>query len=554
MAAAPTEDSHVLVAADLLLPAGECCTQTLGTVAAKGAGKSYLAGVIVEGLYAAGAPFAVFDPVGNWSSVTLAADGKGPGLGVVVIGGERADVPLDEERAEVIGGFLLERGSSVVFDVSELSKSKRKGYVAAVAEGMFRAARRVKRPYMVVLEEAQVFAPQHAARGEERMLGAITDIVRLGRNHGLGSMLITQRPQSVSKEVLNMIECLFVGNLRGPQERKAIQGWVNEQGADEARAALADLPQLAPGEFFCWSPSWLRTFKKIRVSEKWTFDGSSTPTLGQRLAPVHRSDRSRNKMLEQLITALGGLSHRLAHESDVGERDGEAAELRKRLAAATREIDQLRAEINRLNEIAAVARSCRDSLAAVTLVQRTAARLVKAPRNPVTEAPVPDDTAASGSTSSLDGAALRVLQTLAWQSGPIAKRRLALLCRYSPKGGGFGNVLSRLRKPGFITGSTELAITAAGRKEAGPVEQPPREPRSLLEWWLAHPRVDGPMGVILRAAVEHGKPTSAVELAKLAGYAPNTGGFNNPLSRLRVLGLMLGGKGEIRITPELMGG
>ena len=65
--------------------------------------------------------------------------------------------------------------------------------------------------------------------GDERMLGAFEDLVRLGRNYGIGVSLISQRPQSVNKEVLNMTECLFVLQVNGAQERKALTDWIVEK-------------------------------------------------------------------------------------------------------------------------------------------------------------------------------------------------------------------------------------------------------------------------------------------------------------------------------------
>jgi DNA helicase HerA-like ATPase len=47
------------------------------------------------------------------------------------------------------------------------------------------------------------------------MVGIYEEIIRLGRNYGIGVSMITQRPQSVNKEVLNQTECLFVGQVNG---------------------------------------------------------------------------------------------------------------------------------------------------------------------------------------------------------------------------------------------------------------------------------------------------------------------------------------------------
>ena len=595
MAVAPLPAPSVQVAPDLAMPASQTCTQTLGAIGAKGAGKSYLAGVIVEGLFDAGAPFAVFDPIGNWHALTRAADGKGPGLGVVVIGGEQADVPLDEHAAEALGTYLLTEGVSAVIDVSELSKTKRKSYVAAIAEAMYIAARRVKQPYMVVLEEAQLFAPQHAARGEERMLGSITDIVRLGRNHGLGAMLLTQRPQSVSKEVLNQIECLFVGQLRGPQERKAIDGWVlgNEAGQTVTRADLDALPKLSPGEFFCWSPSWLRLFRKIRVANKRTFDGSSTPVLGER---AQASVKSARAGLDAIINALGALSVEDPIVPDLRPVDAEAraevetlrtkvaewrrtaedyqrqmVEVSEQLTRAQAECEALRAAIAsamhvldferdgppwviRAPDVPRLPRAPDDlPLGAglkFKLEAKQAARQLPQGRA-VDKQRVPGEVPRRSTSGELDGPMRKILTVLVVHGG-MTKRKLALLAGYSARGGGFGNPLSRLRTAGFVEGTNAITATDAGRRAIGTVDRPPPRGHALLMWWCVH--IDGPMAKILGALAKC-SPRLAVkpdDLAKLAGYTPGTGGFNNPLSRLKTLGLIVGGTREgLRLAEEL---
>lgn len=283
---------EIRLAADLSFDPSQAATQTFGSIAAKGGGKTYLMGRLAEQLHLCGCPVIVLDPVGNWWGIRVSADGKGPGLEFAVIGGEHSDIMIDalaiaaDGVGRQLGTFLASHQTSAVIDISELSNRKRKEFVADFCEELFRGQRKSKRPRMLILEEAQLFAPQHCNKGEERMLGAVTTCVRLGRNHGLGVSMVTQRPQSVSKEVLNQIECLFVGGLRGPQERKAIGGWVTEQGGAEQAFALGNLkrqleglPSLKPGDFFCWSPSWLRIFQPLRCLPKITFDGSSTPTL-----------------------------------------------------------------------------------------------------------------------------------------------------------------------------------------------------------------------------------------------------------------------------------
>ena len=99
------------------------------------------------------------------------------------------------------------------------------------------------------------------------MLGAMEDIVRLGRNYGIGCSLISQRPQSVHKDVLSQVECLVVLQMNGAHERKAIESWVVDHGID-VKEMVRELPSLEIGEAFVWSPQWLRFLGKVKIKKK----------------------------------------------------------------------------------------------------------------------------------------------------------------------------------------------------------------------------------------------------------------------------------------------
>src|SRR5213075_2066852 len=144
------------------------------------------------------------------------------------------------------------------------------------------------------IEESQEFIPQNPMRDEAKMLHVWTRIQKLGRNFGIGSSLISQRPQEVNKKVLNQTELLFVFQLTGPQEREAVANWIEEKGIEEDIAA--ELPKLERGCPHAWSPAWLNISKIVRITQKWTFDGSSTPKVGakqktvQALSPIDLAD------------------------------------------------------------------------------------------------------------------------------------------------------------------------------------------------------------------------------------------------------------------------
>ena len=323
------------VAADLSLD-DTTATETLGVVARKGRGKTFLAGKIVEELYRINCPTTVIDPAGNWWGLTLAANGKDPGLPFVVLGGEHGDLELTAAAGLRLAELVVERSMSVVLDVSGFDDKDMNRFVAEFLERFRIHSQRRRQARMVVFEEAQLLAPQQMSGQMQPMLRAVERIVRLGRNYGIGSILISQRPQSVSKEVLSQVECLFVGQLVEAHARKAVRDWISEKDVD-VKAQLEELPRLERGEFFCWSPSWLRLFRKVKVLPKWTFDASRTPVLGDVASAAEpRSERVTGAELAALRAAL-------ANATDPGGR-GQGGK--------TREAEELVAEVERARAVA----------------------------------------------------------------------------------------------------------------------------------------------------------------------------------------------------------
>lgn len=260
-------------------------TQPFGFIARRGGGKTHNAGVLVEQLLGVGAQVVVIDPVGTWYGLRLAADGKAPSpFPIYVLGGEHGDLELDAAGGELLAGVVLETNVSVVLDISWLNETERKRFVTAFLKALFEGSKRKRAPRMIVLEEAQTFAPQRIMPGDGTMYHAVTQVVRLGRNFGLGCMLISQRPQSVNKEVLTQVECLCVGQLSASLDRKAIEAWVVENEVD--KKWLKELASLPKGTMMVWSPQWLGEFKKVHFNRKTTFDASATPELGKTIEIV----------------------------------------------------------------------------------------------------------------------------------------------------------------------------------------------------------------------------------------------------------------------------
>lgn len=276
-------NSSLLVLADgLELVAVEAAAQRLAWVGTSGSGKTYGCGRYVEQAHACNIPVLILDTVSLWPPIRLAADGKRPGLPFVIVGGDHADVPLELGRGAELARFLITQNASAVVDLSDYAPDERAPFVADLCERLLIELKHQKkrRPRFVVYDEAQDLAPQIPAKGEARMLKAVSALIRKGRNHLCGTVLLTQRPADVSKTALNLCGNLFLGGMFAAHDRKAMRDWAGAKARSPlVEQQLKELPELQPGEFFFWSPSWMKRYQRVHVLPKWTFDGSSSTPL-----------------------------------------------------------------------------------------------------------------------------------------------------------------------------------------------------------------------------------------------------------------------------------
>ena len=282
----------VVIAENLGFDARAAAAQRMAWLGASGSGKSYGCGRYVEQLSDAGVPVILLDTVGIWAAVRLGADGQSAGLSFVVIGGDHADVPLDLSAGKQLAKFLVTQRASAVLDLSDYEPEERADFVADFCAALLPLIKVARHPMVVVFDEAQDLVPQTPAKGEQRMKAAVSALIRKGRNHACGTVVVTQRPQDIAKAAFDQVGNVFVGSLFGKHERDAMRNWVGRLARSSAvERQLDELPALQPGEFFFWSPQWLKRYEKIHVLPKRTFDGSSTTPLATdaalgKIAPV----------------------------------------------------------------------------------------------------------------------------------------------------------------------------------------------------------------------------------------------------------------------------
>jgi len=253
-------------------------TQTFAALARRGAGKTYLASVMAEGMLEADLQVVWLDPVGvAWG---LRADGKRKGYQVLILGGEHRDAPLDPASGKYLAEFTVAERVPLILDVSEFSEADMRRFVADYLLTLYHKNRH---PLHLFLDEADEWAPQTGYGPEQaKVLHATQQVVRRGRARGLGVTLISQRPAVLNKSVLTQAEVLVLLQITGPHDQAAAESWIQYHGTKEERERImTSLPKLQRGQCWVYSPGWLRTLSQVSVRERWTFDSSRTPEVGE---------------------------------------------------------------------------------------------------------------------------------------------------------------------------------------------------------------------------------------------------------------------------------
>lgn len=585
-----TTTKYLALADGLRLPIDDAATQTYGFIARKGAGKTYAAGKLTELLLDAGVQVVILDLVGNWYGLRLAADGKGDGFDIPVLGGLRGDIPMNAAAGELVADLVADTGRSVILDLSQFSKGERKKFATAFGERLWarKKAELDPTPLHLVIEESQLIIPQVVRGDDARMVGIFEEIVRLGRNYGIGVSLISQRPQSVNKEALTQVECLVVLQVNGTPERKALREWIVDKGLDVD--LLRELPSLPVGTAYVWSPQWLGILQKVTIGRKRTYDASATPTVGRRRASRELKPLDLASLQERMASVIAK-----AQATDPKALQAKVRDLERQLAQRPTEtvervvekivevpvvtdaqIGELRTVAERAatmgaqlldlaNTITAQLATVRPTTGVRPNVDRPGPSSEDRRRQPVARKvdtlnvssnagetarsvnrPAPTEGVTAPQQRILD--ALATFEALSLRD--VDKSNVAVFADASPTSSSFTNNLGRLRSMGLVDYpvSGRVALTEAGQAQAAPTERIASLDQLHAAWYakLPNPQVR----ILAELVAAYPNPIDKVDLASFAQQSPTSSSYTNNLGRLRSLGLVTK-KGPIAATELL---
>ncbi|GHA37690.1 ATP-binding protein [Devosia pacifica] len=230
-----------------------------------GSGKSHLLRRLLE----QSAPWVqqcVIDPEGDF--VTLADK-----FGHVVV-----DAARTEHELTRIAGRIREHRVSVVLDLEGLEVDQQMRAAAAFLGGLFDADRDFWYPVLVVVDEAQLFAPAAAGdvsdEARKLSLGAMTNLMCRGRKRGLAGVIATQRLAKLAKNVAAEASNFLMGRtfLDIDMARAADLLGMDRRQAEQFR-------DLERGRFIALGPALSRRPLPITIGPVETAARSTSPKL-----------------------------------------------------------------------------------------------------------------------------------------------------------------------------------------------------------------------------------------------------------------------------------
>lgn len=248
---------------DLALPLSEVIGQCVAILGIRGSGKSNTAGVIFEELLSAHYPLSIVDIDGEYFGLKEKYE-------VLVVGaGENVDIELDVDAAPGVAELSLREGVPVILDVSDMLADERELFVLEYLTRIWSLAGKLRKPYMIGIEECHEFIPQGVRTDLKEV---IARIALRGRKRGLGAVIVSQRSAKVEKDVLTQAGMLFLHRVVHEVDMR-VYGELLPWPKSEVKEQVTGL---GVGECIFLSGQSIR---KVRIRQRKTFHGGFTPSF-----------------------------------------------------------------------------------------------------------------------------------------------------------------------------------------------------------------------------------------------------------------------------------
>lgn len=538
-----------------------------------GGGKSWAIRRIVEQCYGK-IPQIILDTEGEFANLREKYD--------FILIGKGQDIAANSKTAVLLAHRLIEERVSAIIDLLEMTPYERETFVRNFVQAMTNAPRKLWLPTLLIVDEAQTYAPE----GDKTECGrTLHDAAFKFRKRNFGILFATPRISALSKNVISTCKNKLIGysSLDNDMKRAAF-----ELGFSTREETLS-LRNLDPGEFFVFGSAISKEVIKVKIGGTKTRHGTETynPSNAKIAPPTDKVKKALAKLADlpqeaekeaTTIAEYKAENTRLKRELTISKR----TEPRETVTTKTVEVAVLKdKQITRLEKVfAAMIKKAERHGSAMSLLwsnfNEVGDALLKALEAIKSKSlPVPprvsigidvgrgkDKTVAVVVEHKKDGSmemvgseklgrceAMIYSFLFKYQDRGFNKRQIGAAVGYSIRSSGFTNALSKLNTLGLIQRQGEdikigkvessLAVYAdADFSIKGWLNNLGKCPREIYEFLLNNP--------------DDSFTKEEIAEATPLRYSVNSSGFTNALSALNSTGLIRRDGSKVRLNPELL--
>ncbi|MCX6094377.1 MAG: DUF87 domain-containing protein [Candidatus Bipolaricaulota bacterium] len=307
------------ISSDLDLDLEKLIGQCIAVLGIRGSGKSNTAGVIFEELLNQQYPMSIVDIEGEYFGLKEKYE-------VLVVGtGDGVEIEITPDCAAEIAEVSMQQNVPVVLDLSGFLSDERTELLKEYLGALWDLAGKLRRPYIIGIEEAHEFIPQ-GVKTELKEL--IARIALRGRKRGLGAIVVSQRSAKVDKDVLSQAGILLLHRVVHEVDMRVYSELLPWRKS-EVKEIIGSLETghciFVNGDVV--QPIYVRERATFHAGFTPTLDAVTPPTLKQVSASIieaierareGKGRRTRTQELEEQLARL---------EEKLGEKDARISEL-----------------------------------------------------------------------------------------------------------------------------------------------------------------------------------------------------------------------------------
>ncbi len=316
---------NISISKDLDLKLEDIVGKSIAVIGITGSGKTNTVAVILEELLEHGMPLAVVDVEGEYWGLKEKYE-------VLVVGkSENADIEVSPDDAAVIAEVSLSRNVPVILDISGFLSEEQYRFLINFFTRLWNLSGKLRKPYIVAIEEAQEFIPQGVRTDLKELL---TLIARRGRKRGLSVIMASQRTTLIDKNALTQTAIRFLHHVNFENDLNIYYDLIPLPRKEVKQTILS----LKPGDCILVRGSEAR---RVHIRLRKTFHAGYTPTL----EPVKTPELK--KVSDEILEAIKRAKK--SGKSEAERLQEKVKELEAKLAEREKKINELESILKTLS-------------------------------------------------------------------------------------------------------------------------------------------------------------------------------------------------------------